>query len=154
MRPKNLIRVLYITVTSFMILIGGNSSVLLAGESKQCPQPRFTEKAPDEIYNQLNPLEATEENLKNGEMLYQVKAKPMPCKHCHGLSGDGMGPMARGFDPPPRDFTCAQTIKGVPDGQLFWVIQSGSPGTGMLSYKRMKDEQIWQMVLYIRQLAK
>lgn len=126
---------------------------VFAEEPLRCPQPRFTKKAPDIIYNLKNPLEATPENIKKGEMLYQVRAKPMPCKHCHGAKGDGRGPMARGFNPPPRDFTCDKTIKGVPDGQLFWITKNGSPGTGMLSFKGLKDEQIWQILLYVRQLV-
>ena len=127
---------------------------ILAEEPRQCPEPRFTQKAPDNIYNLKNPLEATPENLKKGEMLYQVRAKPMPCKHCHGANGDGRGPMSGGFNPPPRDFTCEKTIKDVPDGQLFWVTKNGSQGTGMLAFKRLKDEQIWQILLYVRQLSK
>lgn len=126
-----------------------------AGEpASPCPQPRFTEKAPSNIYNLKNPLENTSKNLKKGKLLYQVRAKPLPCKNCHGMSGDGNGPMARGFNPPPRNFTCAKTINGVNDGQLFWIIKNGSPGTGMLAYKGLKDEKIWQIVLFIRELAK
>ena len=118
-----------------------------------CPQPRFTKHAPPEIYNLNNPLEDTPENRKKGKLLFQAKAKPLPCKQCHGMMGDGNGPMARGFKPPPRNFTCAKTINGVPDGQLFWIIKNGSPGTGMMSYKGLRDEQIWQIILYVRQLA-
>jgi len=44
-------------------------------------------------------------------------------------------------------------MNALPDGQLFWVIQNGSPGTGMLAFKGLKDEQIWQIILYIRELA-
>ncbi len=38
-------------------------------------------------------------------------------------------------------------------GQLFWIIKNGSPGTGMLSFKGLKEEQIWQILLYVRQLV-
>ncbi len=125
-----------------------------AGEqTSPCPQPRFTEKAPPAIYNLKNPLENTPENLKKGKLLYQVKAKPLPCKSCHGMTGDGNGSMARGFNPPPRNFTCTKTVNNVPDGQLYWIIKNGSPGTGMLSYKDLKDTQIWQIILHLRQLA-
>ena len=86
-------------------------------------------------------------------MLFQTKAKPLPCKHCHGMKGDGKGPMASDIKPPPRDFTCAQTINGVPDGQLFWIIKNGSPGTEMPSFKQLEDEKIWQILLFVRQLA-
>ena len=54
----------------------------------------------------------------------------------------------------PRNFACAATIKGVPDGQLFWIIKFGSPGTAMPPHAALKDEQIWQLILYLRQLAK
>ena len=139
----------------FILVLGGILPPKpYAEESLRCPQPRFAQQAPDSIYNLKNPLEATPENLQKGKMLYQVRAKPMPCKHCHGAKGDGGGPMARGFNPQPRDFTCAKTIKGVPDGQLFWIIKNGSPGTEMISFKGLKDEQIWQILLYVRQLAK
>lgn len=127
--------------------------VSAAEDRPDCPQPRFTEKAPAEFYEMPNPLESTPENIKDGKMLYQVKAKPMPCKHCHGVEGDGRGPMSGGFKPPPRNFTCAETINGVPDGQLFWIIQNGSPGTGMMAFKGLKEEEIWQVILYLRELA-
>lgn len=123
------------------------------GSSAPCPQPRFTKQAPPEIYNLRNPLEATPENIKKGKLLFQVKAKPMACKHCHGITGDGNGPLAKGINPPPRNFTCAKTINGVPDGQLFWIIKNGSPETEMFAYRGLIDEQIWQIILHLRQLA-
>ncbi len=128
-------------------------SVNAISDRPDCPQPRFTDKAPDDIYHQVNPLKPSPEHIKNGKLLYETKSKPMPCKHCHGVEGDGRGPMSRGFKPPPRNFTCAETIKGVPDGQLFWIIKNGSPGTGMMAFNKLKDEQIWQLVLYLRELA-
>jgi hypothetical protein len=65
-----------------------------------------------------------------------------------------MGMMAPGLNPPPRNFTCTETMKNIPDGQMFWVIKNGSSGTGMVAYKSLKDEHIWQIILYLRTLAK
>lgn len=48
--------------------------------------------------------------------------------------------------PPPRNFTCGTMMKNIPDGQLFWSIKNGSPGMGMMSFVRLPDEEIWQMV--------
>lgn len=148
-------RILALLVFGFWVtaLMMGVESSQAAEDRLDCPQPRFTEQAPSEIYNLTNPLEKNPENIKKGKILYLTKAKPMPCKHCHGVVGDGRGPMSGGFKPPPRNFTCAQTIKGVPDGQLFWIIQNGSPGTGMMAFKGLKDEQIWHIILFIRELA-
>jgi hypothetical protein len=45
-------------------------------------------------------------------------------------------------------------MKNIPDGQLFWVIKNGSKGTGMMGFKMLSDDQIWQLVSYKRKLAK
>jgi mono/diheme cytochrome c family protein len=76
------------------------------------------------------------------------------CATCHGKEGRGDGKLADQFDPRPRNFACADTIRGVPDGQLFWIIRYGSPGTSMPPHKRLSDEEIWQVVHYIHALAK
>ena len=39
-------------------------------------------------------------------------------------------------------------------GQLFGIIRHGSPGTQMTAYDLLEDNQIWQLVLYIRQFAR
>jgi mono/diheme cytochrome c family protein len=120
-----------------------------------CPQPRFTGKAPDEFYNLKSPLTQAVLDVKAGEKLYFDGATDrFACATCHGAKGDGRGEMARQYDPPPRNFACAQTINGVPDGQLFWIIRFGSPGTGMPAHKNFSNEQIWQLVGYVRGLAK
>jgi len=119
-----------------------------------CPQPRVTARAPDDIYNLKNPLEPTQQNLDMGGSLFRVDTQPTACKVCHGVTGNGMGMMAPGLDPAPRNFTCAETMKGIPDGQMFWVIKNGSQGTGMLAYPELTDKQVWLLVLHLRQLLK
>ncbi len=93
------------------------------------------------------------ENILAGKALYEEKAKPMACKLCHGIKGNGRGGMSMGVHPQPRNFTCEKTITDVPDGQLFWIIQNGSPGTGMPAFGELEDEEIWQLIIYIRKLA-
>ena len=119
----------------------------------QCPQPRFTGKAPDAIYALNNPLAPDKANLAAGRRLYEKEANPS-CQVCHGIKGDGMGPLAAQFDPRPRNFACKATVNGIPDGQLFWIIRNGSPGTSMPAFGSLRDEQAWQIVLYLRELAK
>ena len=120
----------------------------------ECPQPRFTGKAPEEYYGRKNPLEASEKNLKAGERLYAGGNKSFGCIACHGKKGDGKGEMASQFVPRPRNFACARTVNDIPDGQLFWIIRFGSPETSMPSHEELGDEQIWQLVSYLRKLAK
>ena len=119
-----------------------------------CPQPRFTGKAPAPIYERSNPLPTTVEHLSAGERRYLGTPEHESCALCHGRKGDGKGALARQYDPPPRNFTCAKTINDVPDGQLFWIIRNGSPGTAMPPHANLSDEQTWQLVHHLRQLAK
>jgi mono/diheme cytochrome c family protein len=118
-----------------------------------CPQPRHTVKAPDEYLKRANPLEATAQNILAGKTLFQVDAKPSACRICHGISGDGLGILFHKVKPKPRNFTCIYTMEDLPDGQLFWVIKNGSPGTAMPSFKYLDDDQVWQLILYLRSFS-
>jgi len=106
-----------------------------------CPQTRSTAQAPDEIAQLKNPLEPTRENRDRGEELFQGLAEPTPCKICHGSEGNGMGMMAQQSESVmPRNFTCKQTMDEISDGQMFWIITNGSPGTAMPSFKMFLSE--------------
>lgn len=119
-----------------------------------CPQPRQTVTAPDEYLKLKNPLEATPQNILAGETLFQIDAKPSACRICHGISGDGLGILFSRVKPKPRNFTCVNTMENLPDGQLFWVIKNGSPGTAMPSFSYLADDQVWQLILYLRSFSK
>ncbi len=137
------------------VLIASMATALMTHAApSQCPQPRFTGKAPDDYYKRPNPLTAANSNVKAGAALFQGDVGNANCAICHGEKGDGKGVLADQYDPPPRNFACAQTINGVPDGQLFWIIRFGSPGSAMPPHPALKDEQVWQLVLYLRQLSK
>ena len=83
----------------------------------ECPQPRFTGRAPDDYYTLNNPLQPTKQNVRSGEQWY--RAGRISCATCHGIKGDGKGLLSGQFVPRPRNFACAQTVRGIPDGQLF-----------------------------------
>lgn len=130
----------------------------LAAESRlpppgECPQPRFTGKAPDDYLARTNPLTADAENIAAGANLYAGKSNSIPCLLCHGAKGDGKGPLATQYNPPPRNFACRETVSGIPDGHLFWIVRYGSPGTAMPPARDLTDQQVWQLVIYLRALA-
>ncbi len=120
-----------------------------------CPQNRNTRQAPNSYLEKTNPVLKNAENLKAGEILYQEKAKPTACRLCHGYRGSGNGRLSMRLDPPPRNFSCAQTMKTLSDGQLFWIIKRGSRGTAMPVHEsHLTDKQIWQLIRYIRSFVK
>jgi mono/diheme cytochrome c family protein len=124
-----------------------------SGPSGVCPQPRKTPNAPADFRKMVNPLPVSNANVSAGKKLFQETAQPLACKQCHGEKGDGQGPLGGGLVPPPRNFTCGQMMNDLPDGQLFWIIKKGSPGTGMMAFAGLPDEQVWQLIHYIRTLA-
>jgi mono/diheme cytochrome c family protein len=119
-----------------------------------CPQPRQTVKAPEKYLKLRNSLEATPQNILAGKTLFRVDAKPTACKVCHGISGDGLGTLFHRVKPKPRNFTCVHTMDNLPDGQLFWIIKNGSPGTAMPSFSYLADDQVWQLILYLRSFSR
>ena len=119
-----------------------------------CPQTRGTSPAPKPFDEMVNILPASEENLAAGKLLFHEEAKPIPCETCHGFKGNGFGVIFARMQPYPRDFTCYQTMKEVSDGQMYWIIKHGSHGTRMKSFfTRLKEDEIWQLVHYVRQFA-
>ena len=124
------------------------------GSTGGCPQPRKTAKAPQDFLEKTNPLPNSDATIQAGKTLFLQTAQPVACAMCHGDKGNGQGFMGAALIPPPRNFTCGSMMKDLPDGQLFWIIKNGSPGTGMMSFAGLPDDQVWQLIAYVRSLAK
>ena len=124
------------------------------GQGGVCVQPRQAVQVSDKFLTQTNPFPASAGTIQAGKALFLKTAQPVACAMCHGEKGDGKGVMGTALVPPPRNFTCGVMMNEIPDGQLFWVIKNGSPGTGMMSFAGLPDEQVWQLIHYIRSLAK
>ncbi len=124
------------------------------GQGGACIQPRKTVKAPEDFISKANPLSSSAGAIHAGKELFLKTAQPVACVMCHGEQGDGKGLMGAALVPSPRNFTCGGMMREIPDGQLFWIIKNGSPGTGMMAFSGLPDEQVWQLIHYIRSLAK
>ncbi len=124
-------------------------SVAASAFAADCPQPRKTKAAPSNIAGKDETAGA---DAANGKTLYEKTAKPMACKNCHGDAGDGGGKLGAALKPKPRNFTCAETMKDVSAGQMFFIIKNGSAGTGMAPHgKTLKDKEIWDVIKYVRE---
>ena len=149
-------KILAVLLFTSLIYLSGLTDISWA-ENKQapevCPQERKTAKAPSKYLKKVNPLRNEPRHIKKGKVLAHIKAKPLACKHCHGMAGNGQGSMATSMNPKPRNFTCKQTMKDISDGQLFWIIKNGAKETAMQAYSYLSDKKIWQLVHYIRSLS-
>lgn len=96
-----------------------------------------------------NPLPATPENLDQGRAIYHGKAF---CVTCHGRDGRGLGNIPGLVGKLPRNFTDKAWQAARSDGELFWILKNGSPGTDMAPFIPLvlTEEEAWQVLLYIR----
>ena len=92
-----------------------------------------------------NPLTASPHSLEKGKALYETY-----CLVCHGPQGRGNGPVAGGAML-PADLT-SERIRRQSDGELYHTIRHGL-GSMPAYYERLKPEERWQVVLYIRTLT-
>ena len=85
-----------------------------------------------------------------GKALYEGKGR---CALCHGISGKGDGPAAHRHPlHPPRDFTNCAFQNERKDGELFWMMKYGIPGTGTqgLIPEVLSEEEGWKVLAYVR----
>jgi mono/diheme cytochrome c family protein len=96
-----------------------------------------------------NPVPATIKSVDDGRKLYQTH-----CRHCHGATGVGDGPLAP-KNPSPANLTDAQWDHGSSDGEIFWIISNGAgPGSEMKAKKgELSATDIWKVVNYVRTLG-
>jgi mono/diheme cytochrome c family protein len=73
------------------------------------------------------------------------------CEACHGATGLGDGPAGPSLDPKPANLLSVAAQAG--DDYLFWRISEGKPGTSMVGWAGvLNEEQIWQVIAYLRTL--
>jgi mono/diheme cytochrome c family protein len=113
----------------------------------QSPLPSDS-KIPPEAVKEPNPVKATPDSVGRGKKLYGYD-----CAMCHGPDGGGKGDLAADMKLELADLRNAKTLKDRTDGEIFYIIKSGEgqmPG----ERDRAKSNQIWDVVNYVRSLAK
>jgi len=134
----------------FLLLAAGDFSLSEAAE-RHMMEPTVPADQLAEARALRNPLPNSPEVVKKGEELYVGKGT---CLNCHGKDGRGNGPGASQLNPPPRNFRHHGFWHHRTEGELFWIIKHGSPGTAMLGFAQvLSDEEIWSLIRYERTFA-
>ena len=96
-----------------------------------------------------NPVAASPASIAAGKTTFTRY-----CANCHGLNAEG-GP-GNDLIPPAPDLTDKEWKHGGTDGEIFNTIKNGvAPDFNMGAWgDQFKDEEIWNVVNYIRSLAK
>jgi len=82
------------------------------------------------------------------------------CAHCHGVTGDGLGPTAAFLNPYPRDyrpgvfkFKSTERADKPTRDDLLRILHNGIPGTSMPSFALLSNIQIDALAEYVRYLS-
>ena len=130
-----------------------SSAPYIAGWQAAPPQDPPQESAadqkipPDEAKKE-NPVKADSGSIGQGRRFYETQ-----CKMCHGADGNGKGDLAEPMELKLRDYRDPEALKDFTDGELSYIILKGR-GKMPDQEGRVKQEQVWHLVNYIRSLAK
>ncbi|HYW67895.1 MAG TPA: cytochrome c [Candidatus Dormibacteraeota bacterium] len=116
-------------------------------------KPADNKSAPDtkpakETPKQENPAKPTPSSLALGKEMYDVD-----CALCHGADGSGITDLAKGMELKMPDFRDPASLKALTDGQMYSSIYNGK-GKMPPEKGRGKPGQMWDLVNYVRSLAK
>ncbi len=99
----------------------------------------------------MNPQEVTPEVLAQGKEQFRIF-----CSNCHGLQGKGDGYLfSSGLFPAKPTSLVEARVKGMPDGEVYYVITKGSMSGLMGPHESMiQPEDRWAIISYVRKLGK
>ena len=120
----------------FLFFVG---ALLAQSASSSCSNPV-------DVAKMVNPVKPTPESLAQGKKYYGYD-----CAMCHGTGGNGKGDV-ESTDKLP-DFTNAATMKEKSDGQMFCSLKTGK-GHMPLERIRISENELWNLVNYVRSLSK
>ena len=137
---------LLLALTACVVFFQGTASW---AADAQVLRPRVPSDQIDAARAVNNPFQPTPELLEKGKALFEGKAF---CKACHGADGRGLPKDLELKGPLPRNFTDKKWQVTRTDGELFWILKNGSPGTDMAPFIPMvlTEEEAWQVLLYVR----
>jgi mono/diheme cytochrome c family protein len=124
--------------------VSGQEPSKPAGENA----PASEAKAAGDVAKTVNPVRATAESIASGKKAYGTD-----CAMCHGKTGAGDGDLATDMKLKLKDYRDPEALKSMSDGEIFAIIEKGK---GQMSGEegRLKPGQIWDVVNYVRSLAK
>lgn len=102
---------------------------------------------PAKFKTMKNAVKSDDASINAGKALFNKN-----CVSCHGKTGLGDGPKAKGLETFPGNFSKGE-FQAMSDGDLFYKVKVGRDE--MPKYEgKIDDEGIWQMVNYMRTLKK
>jgi len=131
------------------------AAISLGYSQQQEPQEKPAENPPPAAdaakpasSNRKNPVAPTAEGLASAKKMFGYD-----CAMCHGTAGDGKGDLVESMKLTMKDWRDAQALSGMSDGDIFEIITKGK-GKMTGEGDRLPPDKVWNMVNYVRNLAK
>jgi mono/diheme cytochrome c family protein len=105
-------------------------------------------KIPPDAAKAPNPVKPTPASLAQGKKMYGFD-----CALCHGKDGDGKGDLAADMNLKLADYRDSAALKDMTDGEMFYIIKNGK-GQMTGEADRVKADEIWNLVNYVRSLGR
>jgi len=88
-------------------------------------------------------------SIEEGDKLYGTD-----CGGCHGLDGNKLTDAGRWMYPRAAQLA-SREVQQYSDRELFWIVKNGIRPSGMPAFGKVEsDEHIWNLVHYVRTLAR
>ena len=124
-------------VVSGLMLVTSLAVAARKPKSEDGPAAQLS-KAPPSAQSLKNPYEGQAEAAAAGRKLFVQH-----CAECHGQDARGLERASDLHSPP---------IQNAPPGTLFWALRNGRVRKGMPSWSQLPDQQLWQIVTYLKTL--
>jgi mono/diheme cytochrome c family protein len=113
------------------------------------PAPAQTAPAAPASSTVKNPVKATPESQAKAKKTYGFD-----CALCHGEKGNGKTDLAKDMQLTLSDLTDPKSLSDKSDGDIFDLIRKGKDKMPPEEAARAKDDDVWNLVIYVRSLAK
>ena len=138
-----------VILSSAILLVAGPTAGRGKVSQEPAAPPAAAAPAPPPPPAVNNPVKATPESLAKAKKTYGFD-----CAMCHGANGNGKTDLAKDMQLVLSDWTDPKALDGKTDGDLFQAIRSGKGKMPPEDASRAKDDDIWNLVTYVRNMAK
>jgi mono/diheme cytochrome c family protein len=99
----------------------------------------WLKNVPARDHERMNPFHEQPEAIAAGRRVFVDR-----CSHCHGENAEGTKKRP--------SLKSARIQRQATEGDLHWLLVNGNMRKGMPSWAKLPDQQLWQVITYVRSL--
>jgi mono/diheme cytochrome c family protein len=120
-----------LVAVAILLMVSAGGVLALGGND-------WLNEVPVREQNKTNPFHDQPQAIQAGRLLFEDH-----CVQCHGGNAQGKN---------KRPSLRSARVQSASDGSLHWFLVNGNVRRGMPSWSKLPDQQLWQLVTYLRSL--